>query len=70
MGSIYVGSTGQRQQNVGQTEPTSQTVQFDEYSFDPRSRELLRSGRKLRLAPQPARVLEILIATGFTTGIG
>jgi len=46
---------------VGPTEPTSQTVQFDEYSFDPRTRELLRNGHKLRLAPQPARVLAILI---------
>lgn len=58
---IHLGTAGQRQQNVGPTESAGQTVRFDEYSFDPRSRELIHNGRKLRLAPQPARVLEILI---------
>jgi len=33
----------------------------NEYSFDPGTRELVRNGRKMRLAPQPARVLQILM---------
>ncbi len=36
-------------------------VRFGPFEFDPRSLELTRGGREVRLAPQPARLLETLV---------
>jgi DNA-binding winged helix-turn-helix (wHTH) protein/Tfp pilus assembly protein PilF len=38
------------------------TVRFDRFEFDARRSRLLRDGRRLRVQPQPLRVLELLIA--------
>lgn len=45
------------------TQPKSQQlVRFGEYELDPRSGELRRNGTLLKLQPQPAKVLAILIS--------
>lgn len=63
MGIRYLaGRSGRRVKNRGR--PPSSRLRFGEFEFEPGSRELKGLAGTVRLQPQPARLLELLLENG------